>query len=545
MSVFKPSFGKDALAGLIVFLIALPLCLGIAQASGAPLFSGIIAGVIGGIVVGSLSKSHVSVSGPAAGLVAIVLAALATLGSFQVFLCAVIIAGLFQLILGFVRAGSLAHYFPTSVIEGMLAGIGLTIIIKELPNAFGLSGGADLFGGQLWTQLNPVALLIAVAGIALLFLWQAPFMKKLSLLPAGLMAVLAGILINELLKAQGSGMALGSSLLVQLPVPESLSAFWGQFLLPDFSGFLRMEVWTTGLIIAAVASVETLLCIEATDKLDPQKRRTSGNAELRAQGVGNVLSGLIGGLPITSVIVRSSANINAGATTRRSAIIHGVLLLVCVGAIPVLLNLIPKASLSAILIFTGLRLCRPAIARHLYQEGGLPQLFTYLATVAGVVFLDLLTGVGIGLAVALFNTLRQNLRISHFYQRSSFANGEIIRLSLAQEVSFLNKASIKYTLDALPRGSAVVLDASRTEYIDFDVLTVIREYAAAAAGKGVHLSLIGFKESYRVPEREPDSTQYAGLLNNGTVLPVRSSGRGQELPQLLFQQADKRAVPQH
>ncbi len=537
MSVSKPSLSKDLLAGLIVFLIALPLCLGIAQASGAPLFAGVVAGVIGGIIIGAFSHSQLSVSGPAAGLIAIVVSALATLGSFEIFLCAVILAGVFQLLLGLAKAGGLALYFPSAVIEGMLAGIGITIVIKEIPNAIGFSTTKLSEGetGFHWDNLadhiqniQPAALVISLLGIALLALWLGPF-RKYKMVPTGLLVVLMGVGINEVLKAGDSTWALAATHLVSLPVPEHFSDFFAQFTSPDFSGFGNSQVWITGMIIAAVASIETLLCIEATDKLDPMKRNTSGNAELRAQGIGNIVSGLLGGLPITSVIVRSSANINAGATSKRSTIFHGALLLVCVAALPAVLNLIPKASLSAILIFTGFRLCRPAIARHLYREGGWPQLVPYLATTVGVVFTDLLTGVGIGLVVAIFYTLRQNLRIPYYYQRSNYSDGQVIRLSLAQEVSFLNKASIRETLYAIPENSAVILDATNTEYIDFDVLEIIREYAVMAEKKAVKLSLIGFKDVYKVPAREPNTTFQADLLGQRSEIPVRTSGKGTAL----------------
>ena len=543
--VSSPSLRKDAIAGIIVFLIALPLCLGIAQASGAPLFAGIVSGVIGGIVIGSLSKSSLSVSGPAAGLIAIVVGALASLGSFEIFLCSVMVAGLIQLLLGMAKAGGLANYFPSSVIEGMLAGIGVTIIIKEFPNAIGYlkADAAGLSEGEegfRWaddlsalSNTEPAAMAISIVGITLLALWLTKPFKKISLIPSGLVLVILGTLFNELLQAQGSSWALGTVHLVRLPIPESFSAFLGQFHSPDFSGFLRPQVWITGGVIAAVASIETLLCIEATDKLDPQKRNTSGNAELRAQGIGNILSGLVGGLPITSVIVRSSANINAGATSKRSTIIHGSLLLVCVAAIPALLNHIPKACLSAILIFTGYRLCKPAVIRHLYKEGGWTQVVPYLATVVAVVSLDLLKGVGIGMAIAIFYTLRQNLRIPYYYQRSTFSNGEVIRLELAQEVSFLNKASIKETLSKIPRGSALVLDASKTEYIDFDVMGVIKDFSSTAEVKGIRLSLIGFKDHYDIDTPTSEHEIVASVKQHESEEPVRTEGDSRTLLQEL------------
>ncbi|MFA6059041.1 MAG: SulP family inorganic anion transporter [Taibaiella sp.] len=519
---------SDLMSGLIVFLIALPLCLGIAQASNAPLFSGIVAGVIGGIVIGFLSKSQLSVSGPAAGLVAIVLGAIEKMGAFEIFLCAVMVAGAVQLILGFIKAGSIANYFPSNVIEGMLAGIGLTIIIKQIRDAVGYvdpkhAAGMDdaddgFFLSGIFDAINhiePGAIIIAVVGILLLAVWSTKGMKKFQIIPAGLLVVVLGTLINIGFKAAMPSLYLDGSHLVKLPVPSSAADFFGQFKLPDFSGFARSEVWITGLIIAVVASIETLLCIEATDKLDPQKRYTSGDVELKAQGIGNMLSGLIGGLPITSVIVRSSANINAGAKTKLAAIAHGVLLLVCVATIPFILNLIPKATLAAILIFTGYRLCRPAVFKHMWHAG-LAQFLPFVITAAAVVGLDLLKGVALGMAFSIFYILRNNLRIPFYYKRTVFESSEVICLKLAQEVSFLNKASIKKTLENIPEGSTVILDASLTEYIDYDVLELIKEFQLAKApDKDIKMSLIGFKNTYNLPEDSfSNQEDIDGILNN-------------------------------
>ncbi|MBS1628659.1 MAG: SulP family inorganic anion transporter [Bacteroidetes bacterium] len=532
---------KDALSGIIVFLIALPLCLGIAQASGAPLFAGIISGIVGGIVVGLLSKSQVSVSGPAAGLIAIVVSAIQGFGAFETFLCAVVVAGLVQLLLGLIRAGSIANYFPSNVIEGMLAGIGLTIIIKEFPNAMGFVKGSAVAGieagepGSSWTairtffqHIEPAALIISFLGISLLALWSTKAFKKWSLLPAGLLVVLLATAINEVFLLLGNGLALGPAQLVQLQVPDSAAGFLSQFRLPDPMGFLNPEVWKTGIVIAIVASIETLLCIEATDGMDPHKRYTSGNAELRAQGIGNTLSGLIGGLPITSVIVRSSANIHAGAETKKSTIIHGLMLLVCVATIPTMLNHIPKAALSAILIYTGYRLCRPATFRHMWQ-GGLAQFIPFVATAVAVVALDLLKGVGIGLAISIFYMLRQNLRVPFFYKRSIYSKGELIRLTLSEEVSFLNKAAIKQTLKKIPSGASVIIDARHSEYIDFDVLNIIRDFAKTHAPEaGIKVSLIGFKNRYKLPADATEREVLQTFIEAGEV-PRRSAGNHQKL----------------
>lgn len=534
---------SDLTAGLIVFLIALPLCLGIAQASHAPLFAGIVSGIIGGIVIGFLSKSHVSVSGPAAGLVAIVIVAIDKM-TFEIFLCSVIIAGALQLVLGFIRAGSVANYIPTSVIEGMLAGIGLTIIFKQLPDAFGYvkpaAHSAGIEDGEEGVALDPIrglidhiepgAIIIALIGIAILFLWSTKAMSRFKMIPAGLLVVVLGTVLNEIFKTVAPGLYVSGSHLVSLQVPASAVDFFTQFKLPNFSGFATADVWLTGATIAAVASIETLLCIEATDKLDPLKRYTSGDAELKAQGIGNMLSGFIGGLPITSVIVRSSANINAGARSKLSTITHGTLLLVCVATIPFVLNLIPKATLAAVLIFTGYRLCRPAVFKHMWHAG-LAQFIPFVVTAVGVAlpFLGLLKGVGIGMVISIFYILRNNLRIPFYYHRTVYESSEVICLKLAQEVSFLNKASIKKTLESIPDGSTVILDASETEYIDYDVLEVIKEFQLTKApDKEIKISLIGFKNTYNLPQDPSIDHEMIDAVTNGEPI-KRTAGRYKKL----------------
>ncbi len=526
----KKYLKKDFFSGLIVFLIALPLCLGIAQACHAPLFAGVVAGIVGGIVIGSLSGSHLSVSGPAAGLTAIVLVAITKMPSFEVFLCSVIIAGVLQVLLGYLRAGAIANYIPSSVLEGMLAGIGLTIIIKQLPDAVGFARNkaavmTDADDGFIMSTITSAtqhmqvgAIIIAATGIVILALWQLKSFRRLAIIPAGVLVVLIATMFNELFKAASPQLALDSAHLVSLPVADSAASFFRQFSLPDLKGFTQPLVWETGIVIAVVASIETLLCVEATDKLDPQKRYTPTERELKAQGVGNIVSGFLGGLPITSVIVRSSANVNAGAMTKRSAIIHGALLLLCAASIPALLNLIPKAGLAAILIFTGFRLCRPAIFKHMWH-GGFTQFIPFVATLTGVVALDLLKGVGIGIVLAIIFILRENIRIPYYFQRSTFTDKDLIKLTLAQEVSFLNKASIKQTLERLPDGSTVVIDASQTHYIDFDVLDLIREFAEVRAkDKGIHMSLTGFKEVYNVPETLPEDAVTSPFVDRKDML---------------------------
>lgn len=548
---------SDLLAGLIVFLIALPLCLGIAQASNAPLFSGIVAGAVGGIVIGFFSKSQLSVSGPAAGLVAIIIGAMATLSpigvngqadtmaGFRFLLCATIIAGGIQLILGFVKAGAIANYFPSSVIEGMLAGIGLTIIFKQLPDAFGYLApkghDAGIEDGETGVPVNMIthlldhvelgAVVIALVGLAILILWSTGLVRKLRIIPAGLLVVVIGTVLNELFKAMSPQLYVNGSHLVSLPVPKSFADFGSQFLLPDLKGFANPAVWQIGVVIAIVASIETLLCIEATDKLDPMKRYTPGDSELKAQGIGNMVSGLIGGLPITSVIVRSSANINAGGKSKLSAIVHGALLIVCVASIPFILNLIPKASLAAILIFTGYRLCRPAIFKHMWHAG-LMQFIPFVITAVAVATpaLGLLKGVGIGMVISIFFLLRNNLKIPFYFKRSVYESGEVINLELAQEVSFLNKASIKTTLDKIPENSVLILDATKTAYIDYDVLEVIKEFKVTKAPeKGIRMSLIGFKSTYKLYEDGKDGIAIKDILDKNQEPLKRTAGKYKRL----------------
>ena len=503
----------DAPSGLVVFLIALPLCLGIALASGAPLFSGLIAGIVGGLVIGSLSGSHTSVSGPAAGLTAVVLVAIQQLGSFEIFLAAVVLAGIFQLVLGFVRAGSIANFFPSSVIKGMLTGIGIIIILKQIPHALGYDkdaegdmyfaepDGANTFS-SIWQSItqfiHPGATLVALISIGLMLMWERPAIKKrLGAIPAALMAVLTGVLLNELLKTWGDPWAIRTEHLVNIPIAENFGAFIGQFTLPDFTQFTNPKVFTVALTICAVASVETLLCLEAVDKIDPFSRYSNPDRELRAQGIGNIVSGLIGGLPVTSVIVRSSANINAGIRSKMSASLHGVLLLVCAALIPSLLNLIPLSALAAVLILTGYKLAKVSIFKEMWQNGKF-QWWPFIITVVAVVFTDLLTGVGIGLVASVIAILWGNLNNSYLFHREEYHEGDLIRIQLSQEVSFLNKASIKNTLETLPNNSKVLIDAADTAYIDFDVLEIIREYAAQKAPqKNVQVMLNGFKDKYK------------------------------------------------
>jgi len=502
---------SDFASGLVVFLVALPLCLGIALASGAPLFSGIISGIIGGIVVGYLSQSHISVSGPAAGLTAIVLSAITDLGSFNAFLLAVLIAGLIQLALGFIKAGSISNFFPTNVIEGMLAGIGVIIILKQIPHAFGYDPDfeGDLsflqFDGQntfseLFSIINHVQLgsiIIALVSIGILILWnKIEFLKKIKLVPPALVAVLVSIFLNEFFIQSGSSLAIIKEHLVSLPVPTTLEEFKNIIVTPDFSAISNSKVWIVAITIAIVASIETLLCVEAADRMDVQKRYTDTNVELKAQGIGNVISALLGGLPMTSVVVRTTANNTAGAKSKMSTIIHGVLLLVSVMAIPSILNKIPLATLAAVLLLVGYKLANPKTIKHFWEKGKY-QFIPFIATFGAVVFTDLLKGVALGMVISFIFVLKGNMKRAYNFRKEEYHDGDVIHIDLSQEVSFLNKAAIKSTLASVPENSKVIINASDTVYISHDVLDLIKEFKKIRAKEeNINVKLVGFKKAY-------------------------------------------------
>ncbi|MFT7668389.1 MAG: MFS superfamily sulfate permease-like transporter, partial [Planctomycetota bacterium] len=450
------NFRHDLPASIVVFFVAVPLCLGIALASGAPLFSGLIAGIIGGIVVGAISGSPLGVSGPAAGLAVIVLTAIGDLG-FEAFLLALVISGAIQVLLGVFRAGVLGYFFPSSVISGMLAGIGLIIVLKQIPHAVGYDsdpegqlGFSQPDGETTFSELSRAfaaiewnAVLVSVTALAILILWDRVLSKRgrlFELVQGPLVAVAFGIFYQMLTVRFAPSMALSAEHLVSVPVPGSLAGFGALFQTPDFSQVINPAVWLTGATIAIVGSLETLLCVEATDKLDPKKRVTPTNRELVAQGTGNMLSGAIGGLPITQVIVRSSANIQSGANSKASAILHGFLILISVIALPQVLNLVPLAVLASILIVVGYKLAKPSLFRKMYSLGW-SQFVPFVVTIAGIVFTDLLTGIIAGLVVAILVLLRRSFQNSHFLHLSeSDAGGQHkVRLRLAEEVTFLNK----------------------------------------------------------------------------------------------------------
>lgn len=501
----------DLPAGLVVFLIALPLCLGISLASGAPLFSGIIAGIVGGIVVGFLSGSKVNVSGPAASVALVIYMAIESLGSFQIVLSAVIIAGVFQIILGFLRAGTIAYFFPSSMIKGILASIGLILIINQIPHAFGYSGKA-LFGGMegglsanIFREIAGIvdyisigATVITFLSLLIIFAWDQPALKRYTFfkfVPSALIAVLASIGINQLFIAYFPELALSGGRLVQLPAAGSLGEFFSFFTFPDFSQITNPQLWTVALSVAFIASLESLLSTEAGDKLDPYKRKSSTNRELKAQGIGNIVSGMIGGLPVTAVIVRTSANVSSGGRTPLSTITHGTVMLICVMAIPHLLNLIPLASLSAVLFVVGYKLTSVSLFRRMWKAGK-RQFVPFFVTVVAVMLTDLITGIVIGGAVSVFMILRDNYRTPFFVDREAHYEGEHIELVLAQEVTFLNKASIMLTLDHVAPNSTVRIDGSQSVHIDDDVLEIIEDFKATAAYKNIKMETIGLDRFY-------------------------------------------------
>ena len=510
MSTFKSDFAS----GLVVFLVALPLCLGIALASGAPLFSGIISGVIGGIVVGYLSNSHLSVSGPAAGLTAIILTAISDLGAFDSFLLAVFIAGIIQLVLGFLKAGSISNFFPTNVIEGMLAGIGVIIILKQIPHAFGYDpnfegdesfiqiDGQNTFS-ELFQVLNHIQLgsiFITFISLIILISWtKIDFLKKIKVIPSALIAVIISILLNEFFTLTESALMISKNHLVSLPVPKNFEEFSNIIITPNFSAISNSKVWIVAGTIAVVASIETLLCIEAADRMDKQKRYTDTNVELKAQGIGNILSALIGGLPMTSVVVRTSANNAAGAKSKMSAILHGVLLLISVLLIPKILNKIPLATLAAILLIVGYKLANPKLVKHFWKKDKIFQFIPFIITFIAVVFTDLLRGVFLGMIINVIFILIGNSKRAYVFRKEDYKDGDIIHIDLAQEVSFLNKAALKKTLNDLPKNSKVVINAKDTVYIAHDILDLINEFKnIKSKDLNINVKLVGFKESYHL-----------------------------------------------
>jgi len=501
---FRESWRADLGASIVVFLVALPLCLGVALASGAPLFAGIITGVIGGLVVGFASGSHLMVSGPAAGLTAIVLTAITSLGSYSAFLTAVVLSGFMQVALGLMRAGVIGLFFPNAVIRGMLAGIGIIIILKQLPHALGYD--ADYVGDETFKQQNeentftallssfdriePGALLLSMLALALLILWDKPFMKRFALLPAALLAVVVGVALNAGFAAFGTSFALSGDHLVTLPVITSAEELKQALFYPDWSVITDGAIWALAITLAVVASLETLLSLEATDRMDPLKREAPTNRELIAQGVGNSLCGLVGGLPMTGVIVRSSANVFAGARTKASSIMHGALLLGSVLLIPTLLNRIPLAVLASILIYTGWKLAHPRQLTYFFKRG-FHQWVPFVVTTLAILLTDLLKGIVIGLVTSLVFILLEHLRAPSF--QIIPGQDKLIRIRLNEHLTFLSKANLSVSLQKFPAGSVVEVDGSAVQRIDHDVAEVLREFLASAAERHVEVRLVGLE----------------------------------------------------
>lgn len=498
---------KDVPASIVVFLVALPLCLGIALASGASLISGIVSGIIAGIVVGSLSGSHLSVSGPAAGLTVIVLNAITDLGSFEMFLTATVLAGLIQIAMGTFKAGIVGLYFPSSVIKGMLAAIGLILIMKQIPHLIGVD--TDAFGEMDFIQsdgsntfsflansLNHVllgSLVVGVVCLGLLILWEQPFMKSNKVvkeIPGALVAVGLGLLISWMINLFFPAYSISQDHLVNLPDLSAMESPASILTFPDFSVLLDPNVYIVAVTIAIIASLETLLSIEAVDKLDPEKRKTPQNKELFAQGIGNTISGLLGGLPMTAVIVRSSTNLAAGAKTKLSAVLHGILLFLSIAFFARFLNYIPLASLAAILIMVGYKLSKPGLYKSQFKLGR-QQFVPFITTVIAILFTDLLVGILIGMSVGVYFILRANYKVSHFYhEEEKAADGRMkVKIQLSEHVSFLNKANLLLTLEELPSNCEVTVDGSLTKDIDYDVLEVLYEFKESARGKNIQLIL--------------------------------------------------------
>lgn len=495
----------DFPSSIVVFLVAMPLCLGIALASGAPLFSGLIAGIVGGIVVGLLSGSSLGVSGPAAGLAVIVATAIEDLGGFEYFLVAGILAGAIQILMGFAKAGNIAYFFPSSVVHGMLSGIGILIFLKQIPHAVGYDedpegdfefiqpDGQNTFSEliNMVDYINTGVIIITATSLFILILWDTKMIKGnkiLGAIPGPLLAVLSGIGLNVAFEGNPN-LNVSKDHLVNLPSADSTTEFFSNFTFPDFSILNSSEVYITAVFIAVVASLETLLSVEATDKTDPMKRTTPTNRELKAQGVGNIISSFIGGLPLTQVIVRSSANQQSGGRSKMSAIIHGFMILFSIILIPTLLNLIPLGSLAAILFVVGFKLAKPALFKKMFDQG-LEQFIPFVVTILGIILTDLLKGIGLGLVVGIIIILRNNFKIPFILTKEDLEGGEHFRITLSEDVTFLNKASIQKSLAKIPNDCSVIIDASKTYFIHFDVIEIIEDFKISAENRNIELEVI-------------------------------------------------------
>lgn len=501
---------NDLKAGVVVFLVALPLCLGIALAQKAPLFSGIISGVVGGILVASISGSRLSISGPAAGLTSIVLTAMATLGSFETFLVSLVLAGLLQIIFGFCRAGIIGHYIPSSVIKGMLAAIGIILIIKQIPHLVGYDAdpegdesfeqvdGQNTFS-ELENMLNYVSfgpILIGILSLTTLILWDSARVKKISwlkIIPGPLVVVVLAILTNVTLINFFPDSQVKEEHMVLLPRINSFADLVSNFTFPDFSKLNMVAVYETAGIIAVVASLETLLNLEAVDKLDPENHMSPSNRELVAQGVGNLVSGLIGGLPITSVIVRSSANISAGGKSQMSSIIHGILFLIAIFLIPGALMNIPLSCLAAILIFTGFKLTSPKIFKSVFRFGK-DQFIPFVITIIVMLLTDLLKGVCIGIVAAIIFILRNNFKTPYKLFEEEIAGRKHFFVKFAHQLTFINKGKIAAMLHKVPKGSKIFLDAGNSSFIDKDIIELINEFKKSARYNEIEVTTEGIRD---------------------------------------------------
>lgn len=495
---------NDFPASIIVFFVALPLCLGIALASNAPLLSGIIAGIVGGIVVGMLSGSNLGVSGPAAGLAAIVATSISQLGSFEVFLMAVVLAGVIQIIFGILRFGIIGYFFPNSVILGMLSGIGIVIILKQIPHLFGYDDepmGADEFvepSGE--TTLSAVfhvfehitlgSMIIGFLGIVIILFWDNILSKKgkiFKLIQGPIVAVVAGTIL-QLVFQNFPALSVKDIHLVSIPVAKSLDELAGFITFPDWPSITNPQVLTIGFTLALIASLETMLCVEATDKLDPAKNVTPANRELFAQGAGNLLSGLIGGLPVTQVIVRSSANIQSEAKSKLSTILHGIFLLLAVLVIPKLLNHIPLSVLAAVLILVGYKLAKPTLFKKMWDKGW-TQFVPFIVTIVVIVFKDLLWGILAGLFIGIIVIIVKSFQNSLFLHQQKSEDGHLIKMTLAEEVTFLNKGAVARQLNSIPENSVLHLDIRKSRYIDSDVVDVLEDFVIQAKNKNITVHL--------------------------------------------------------
>ena len=493
-SSFSSKYLKDDLpAGLVVFLVALPLCLGIALASGAPLFAGIISGIVGGILVAFLSGSALSVSGPAAGLTVIVLNGITELGSYETFLFAVVLAGMIQVTLGYLKAGVIGYYFPSSVIKGMLAAIGIILILKQAPVAIGYMKDTGI-------QYHIGSIIIAVVSIGIILTWDLPALKKYAFfkfIPGALIAVISGIILNNAFTMFQPDWVLDASQLVKLPVAANVNEFVNQFTFPDFTKFANYKVYVLAVTIAIIASLESLLSTEAADKLDPFKRVTPTNRELKAQGIGNIVSGLIGGLPMTAVIVRTSANVNAGGKTKLSAIFHGLLLLVSAAFFATFLNQIPLPCLAAVLLVVGYKLAKISLFKEMYKLGW-DQFIPFIITVVAIQFSDLLKGISLGMVVAIFYILRTNYRRDYKFHQDAKNDGGLITITLSEHVTFINKGSIALKLSNIENDANVVIDGKDAHFIDLDVLEILYDFKENAIQKNINVQFNNIPQRVKV-----------------------------------------------